>query len=252
MRRIFITVLLSAAVLFQACATIPKGKPIISSVTVSELPSAIKALEQRRAQLKSAKIMGRIEMSGRGMTRAYNFALVSICPERFRIDMMDQVADVVLSISIDGDQLTAFFPLEDRVYKGPATREKLKELTGLDVSVEEFKSLVLGLPPFTAKETDFQDGGRVVAADNAIQFDRMDGAVLPSSFTKYAGSTQEKTSYRVTFGGYQTYKGVGSVPNDIVVEFAKPRVKIALKYQSVELNGVVDPSLFQLAVRSEE
>jgi hypothetical protein len=234
-----------AALLASGCH--PRVPPPDLSLDPARLLAQV---EEARAPLQRVQGEARLRLrSPQGDATVRQFAAAER-PDRVHLEELDFFGNPAAVLVTAAGRFWFYDAREKVLYRGAATPANLSRLVPLPISAEDLVSILLGTPPLL-------QGGEPVSAvaDRArlrLQLQRADvteelwigaRAVVEKAERKVAGGAGPG-SYEVEFSAHQE-RGGGWFPGLVSLRSAPAHVELDLTWTDVEVNGAVDPRLFQ-------
>lgn len=171
-------------------------------------------------------------------------------PDRVRLEELDFFGNPVAVLVASGGRFALYDSREKVLYRGAATPENLSRLVPIPLSAPELATLLLGSAPLL-------DGPAVRAAPERSQVRlRLERDGVAQELWVGARAAVEKASrqvaggagpgsWEVEFSGHQE-RGGAWFPGALALRSAPAKVEVALSWTEVEVNGPLDPRLFEL------
>jgi hypothetical protein len=235
-----------AALLLAACHP-PRTPPPDLSLD----PAALLA-QVRAAQGVARTVQGEARVhfrSPRGSASVKQLTAVE-APDRIRLEELDFFGNPAAVLVASGGRFALWDVREKVLYRGAATPENLSRLVPVPFTAPELATLLLGSAPLL-------DGPAVRAAPERAQVRlrlEQGGAVqelwigaraaVEKAARKVAGGAGPG-SWEVEFSGHQE-RGGAWFPGALALRSAPSKVEVELSWSDVEVNGPLDPRLFEL------
>ena len=188
------------------------------------------------------KAFAEITIILRNRVRRTQAAIVVERPSNLRIDIMDELADVLAQLgSVDGD-LWLYVPDGGGLYTGKSARRGLSRVTGLSLNAFELISVFSGIPPITDESVILESTDGLSFTVNGGTFrlwtDRAKGHLL--GFEKIS----KRHGYKVELGDYRLVGGAW-FPCEIRVSVPRKGAEVVLIYRDVTIGASIggDPFL---------
>lgn len=205
---------------------------------------AQKALIARNDAIKTMRAAGKFTVVGDDLLTT-DAALIVAMPNRARISLSDNLADVVSDAGIDGTRMWFTLPHEHKRYEGRASTANMKRATGFALTPQEFIALLAGTVPLADDERIAQEGTTFVVQGSPVTL-RMDMARgVPTRVARLAEGNDDAAAYEVSFEDYRAINGI-LMPHKITVSSPRDHARITMKYSQVELNRAVDDGTFKM------
>jgi len=223
----------------------PAG-PMPSAVTLS---SALQNLRATRTGLRALARVSYVETDSHGSARQ---VVLAERPDRLRLEVLSPLG-TVFALTADDGALAVYLRSESAVYRGRATRANLEQFAHVDLSVPDAVALLLGTPPLRAGRNDVvsfdpNEGATELwrHIDRGAQVIWFDAALLPVA-------TEERDDgghvlWRARFADFDAERA--QMPRHIQIELPAEGRRVALDLQEVEVNPVLETSLFNLVTPS--
>ena len=244
---------LRAALSLAGCAAVLAGgcHPHVPPPDLSLDPARLLA-QVREAQAPLQRVQGEARLrlrSSQGTAGVRQFAAAER-PDRIHLEELDFFGNPAAVLVASGGRFWFYDARKKVLYRGAATPANLSRLVPVPLSAEDLVSILLGSAPLL-------EGGVPVAAvqDHArlrIRLERADvveelwvgaGAVVEKAERKVAGGAGPG-SWEVEFSAHQD-RGGGRFPGVVSLRSAPAHVEVELDWNEVELNGALDPRLFE-------
>lgn len=228
------------------CAPIPpetiplsESLPLLSRDPVE----LVESLEQRAHQFRSLRALASVYYRGGDGRGGVQEAILVYRPDRLRLETLSPLG-AILIVTADADQVVGFQPREHLFYRGRSSKENLLRYTTIPLELEEWTSVLLGLPPVEVRDRwerkgdtlqrELSEGRREVVAFHPnlkipTRWQRIDpngGIEVSALFTDFFSTL------------------VGLFPLKISLETPHRQVSLEIRYQEPELNVALPTSLF--------
>lgn len=228
---------LVALVLVSGCA---RWQPRLRPAPAATADELLELLALRRGAVTSLRARARLKAGLRGAwTRQ---ALLVQRPDSVRIDVLSPFG-LALAVGVRDALLWAFPPSEATRYEGAATPENLRRVLGAPVSVPDVIDVLLGLPPARtpigpATVTSAPAGGIALRLPLADGEQTIWFAGESLTVVRAEERRGEAPALRVVFGEHED-----GFPRALDLD-AADGTEARLRYETVEPNAALDPSLF--------
>jgi outer membrane biogenesis lipoprotein LolB len=233
-----------AAVLAAGC--IPRRPPPDLSADPGELLAQV-----RRAQAQVVRVQGdvRIRLHAPRKAAFRGFAAAER-PDRLHLEALDFFGNPAGVLVASGGRFAFFDARANTVYTGEATPENLSRLVPVPVSAEELVAILLGsapLPDVRPAEATADDGHlRLRLEEDGATVTAWIGAhALVDKAVRAAGGGSAPGSWRVEFSDHRAH-GDAWFPEYFALRSDAAKVRLELTWAQVEVNGAIDPALFEL------
>lgn len=204
-------------------------------------------LRERLDSIRTLRASGTLFIWARG-ERVTDIAVAVDPPGRMRLEAMDAVADVTMAAGLDGKRGWIWFPAEDKLYRGRASRKNLNKVFDIDWKAGDLIHAMTGT--VDVDESDFlersvSDPMTYLLDDKrvAVRMDKKQG--LPMLFVRYRNADDHASPlYEVRFEAYHDVDGV-KFPHRIVAHVPGRGYRVVFAYDHVELNGEIDENVFK-------
>jgi hypothetical protein len=234
---------LATAGCLPATRPLPEGLP----AAPAELLAEVRATQGLVARVQGEARLDVTTPQGSGGLTSF---VAAERPGRLRIDSQDFFGNVLSAVAVDGGRLTLYDARERVFYRGPATARNLGLLVPVALPPEELVTLLCGSAPLLdGAPIDLSPapgGGALrltLRRGEALQ--RVDvgaGAAVMHVVRSRAGVVE----LEATLSGHQP-RGGAPFPGEVQVKAPLAQLELGLRWKSVEVNGVVEASLFTLA-----
>lgn len=243
---------LPAALSGAACAALLAGacRPHVPPPDLSLDPARLLAqVQEAAAPIQRVQGEARLRLqSSQGTAGVRQFAAAER-PDRVHLEELDFLGNPAAVLVASGGRFWFYDSRKKTLYRGAATPANLSRLVPLPVSAEDLVSILLGTAPLL-------DGGEPVdaAQDHArlrLRLQRADvtedvwvgeKALVERAERKVAGGAGPG-SYEVEFSARRE-RGGGWFPDVVSLRSAPAHVVVGLTWTDVDVNGAVDPKLF--------
>ncbi len=205
---------------------------------------AQKALIARNDAIKTVRAAGKFTVVGDDLLTT-DAALVVAMPDRARISLSDNLADVVSDAGIDGTRMWFIFPHEHKRYEGRASTAHMKRATGFAFTPQEFIALLAGTVHLTGNDRLAQDGAAFIVQGTPMTLWMDMARGVPTRVARLAEGNDDAAAYEISFEDYRAIGGI-LIPHKITVSSPRDHARITMKYSQVELNRAVDEDTFKM------
>jgi hypothetical protein len=244
-----------AALLFSLGVGCGPRRPVVPAAPAGPLPSAatlnavVHDLQAARTGLRALARVSYVDPDSHGSARQ---VVLAERPDRLRLEVLSPLG-TVFALTADDGALAVYVRGEAAVYRGRATRANLEQFAHVDLNVPDAVALLLGTPPQRAGRNEVVSFDPTEGAielwreiDRGAQVIWFDAALLPVA-------TEERDDgghvlWRARFGDFDAQRA--QMPRHIEIELPKEGRRVALDLQEVEVNPVLETSLFNLATPS--
>jgi hypothetical protein len=200
------------------------------------------AQERIRAVQGEARV--RVESGGRSGTVSQFLAAAR--PDRLHVETLDFFGNVAAVLAA-GDGRFSLYDAKERVlYRGEATPENLARIVPLPLAAEELVAILCGGAPLPGAPREAVPGRGTLRLE-------LSGPEGGATLVLGEGAAVERTEQRPTGRpaytvGYDVHRYRAGVrfPTDVQLRSSSPRVRVDLHWREVEVNGEVDPALFDM------
>jgi hypothetical protein len=210
-------------------------------------PAALSAgLHELAASRVGLRASGRVRSEGVGPSGFGKQLLLVERPARLRIEVLGPLAQRVMVLATDGERYSLYRAGQPGLERGDVHPAVLAEAAGLPLTPDAAAALLLAapLPPGGPPEHAFEaeDGALSLGwADQTLDFDAA-GRLVALAF--HPGG-QEVLGARWSEWHQVTES---AFPHRLEIELFEPAQRWQLDYQQIELNPLLTPGLFELAV----
>jgi outer membrane lipoprotein-sorting protein len=241
------SIVLFVAVLFCGCAKKPAEVARPERMT-PEAQRAFTMLENHLDRIRSVRAKGTLFAWARG-ENVTDIAVVAKLPDSVRLETMDAVADVTMAAGSRNGRAWVWLPMQDRIYRGRASRRTLKRLIDVDWNVSDLAHVLAGTidmrgSDFLLKSGDVDGLFAVRDQPMTIKIDMKRG--LPLRVTRYDEKRipgHVAPLYEVRFENYRDVDGI-PFPFQVVAHVPGYGHRIVFAYDHVELNREIDDDIF--------
>jgi hypothetical protein len=234
--------------LATACACLPPPKPPDLGADPAAALAQVQA-GQAAVQRVQGEARTRVRSpQGGGSVRQF---LAAEKPDRLHLEVLDFFGNPAL-VLVTGDGRFALLDARQKVlYRGRATPANLARLVPLPLPAEDLVTLVCGGAPLLAGRpvqlaTQGSNVVLTVEGDGTVERLRLgEGARVEQADREVAGGAGPG-SYTVKLGDRTRRAGLW-FPDRVELRSDPARVQFGLEWTEVELNGALDPKLFELA-----
>lgn len=231
---------------FLGCASIaPETVPVSDSLTSESRDPVelLESLEQREQQFRSLRALASVTYRGSDGRGGVQEAIVVYRPDRLRLETLTPLG-AILIVTADADQLIGFQPRERLFYRGRSTKKNLLRYTTIPLELEEWTSVLLGLPPVEVR-------GQWERKGDSLQRELGEGRMevvtfhpnlkIPTRWQRIDPDGSMEVS--ALFADFFSTPN-GPFPLKITLEASHRRVSLEIRYQGPELNVALPASLF--------
>jgi hypothetical protein len=241
----------TALLLLLAAACAPR-RPAPVAAPAGPLPSAgqlAATLDHLRQARTALRALARVSYQGPDAHARGRQVVLAERPARLRLEVLSPLGTVFALTANDG-ALAVYVRNESAIYRGPATRANLEQFAHVGLTVTDVVALLLGTPPVRPGRHD------VVSLDHsrgAIELWReLDGGAQVVWFdaARRPIATEERDDegrvlWSAGFGDFDAERA--EMPKHIDIELPAEGRRVTLELQEVEVNPVLEASLFTLA-----
>ena len=236
------------------CTHLPAPRlPQLDEASVRSLCLSVLARsEEIRTHITDARI---ILKSRAGRTRFRQVSML-VRPASIRFEILDPFGRAVFLLVSDGEQLTAFDPLEGLCAVGPAGPDSFSRFLPIAIGAEELIDLLAGAPAPDCREPSaeraeeglhrFRAGRREGAGAQRIWIDPEGGACRKVELFDAGGSLEliGEFSELEQAGGLTLPKRVRLTAQEAPGDALPGEVELLFEYAEVTVNRPVDATLF--------
>lgn len=232
---------LCAALLSGAC--IPRRPPPDLSLDPVQLASQVRA-----AQAPLLRVEGemRLHLEAPRSAVLRQFAAAEL-PDRVHLEALDFFGNPAAVLVTAGGRFSLYEAEKKILYRGAATPENLARLVPVPMTADVLAAMLLGTAPLPAgaPASVEPDGAQL-----RLRYEE-GGAILDFWIGEHAlvekmvrsVPADPAAGYQVEFWGH-TRRGGGWFPGTVALRGDRGRVRLAIKWTQVEVNGPADPGLF--------
>jgi outer membrane lipoprotein-sorting protein len=226
--------------------------PVTSSGLTVSTEEVVAALAAGETAVRTVRGLADVRLQRGEETQRLREAAVLSLPDKLRMETLQFGGFTALVVASNGEELQVYSPTTREFARGRASARALAGLTG-GVAVEpaHLVRLLAGLAPLPFPAADPRsrlepDGEGFVAESVAGPYTQR--LALDGAGTLLRAELRDATG--PLFQAYlQEHRQIGGRPFPYRVRLERPGVgAIEVVYQSVELNGLVDPAIFTLAL----
>jgi hypothetical protein len=235
-----------AALIALACQPPRRPPPDLSLE-----PAALLA-EVRAAQGAARTVQGEARVrfrSPRGAASVKQFAAVE-APDRLHLEELDFFGNPAAVLVVAGGAFSLYDAREKVLYRGAATKENLSRLVPVPLSAPELVTLLLGSAPLldgtAVSAAPQRDQVRLRLVRDEVVEDLWIGAraAVEKASRKVAGGAGPG-SWEAELSGHEE-RGGAWFPAKVTLRSAPSHVEVEVAWSEVEVNGALDPGLFEL------
>ncbi len=233
-------------VLFAAIAgCVPRKPPPDLSTDPAQL-----AAQVRTAQARVARVQGEARVRLRAPSKAaFRQFAAAERPDRIHLEALDFFGNPVAVLVASGGRFSLYDAQKKVLYTGAATPENLSRLVPVPVSSGELVEILLGSAPLPASapvDVARDDGHlRVRFEEGAARLDAWIGAHAAVMKARRAVPGGGRGSWRVEFAEHRAH-GAAWFPDWFSLRSDPADVELELRWEQLEVNGELDPALFEL------
>lgn len=233
--------------LLTSCAQLaPKlvGEPVSNDFAAA----LISDWQGSSAQNSSLSGLAKFEMVTPERTLKGTQVLILEKPDSLRAEVLSLFGSPMLLLAANGDRLGVHLPFENEYYTGAASAENLGRFVRLPMHLQDLVNVLLYRPPMIAAKsvTGFalQDRGWLLERNNPpyrqeLFFDEQRRLVEVNYYNRSG------LSLAIDYGGFP--EGV-MFPQEFDLNFPRLETTASLKFSDVEVNGELNPDLFELII----
>lgn len=233
-----------AALLASGC--VPRKPPPDLSTDPAQLLAQV-----RGAQGQVVRIQGEARIRLRAPSKAtFRQWTVAERPDRIHLEALDFFGNPAAVLVASGGRFSLYDAQKKVFYTGAATPENLSRLVPVPVSAPELVAILLGsapLPEALPVAVAPDDGHlRLRFEEEGARLDAWIGAhALVEKAQRSVAGGAGRGSWRVEFADHRAY-GPAWFPGWLALRSDASRVRLELSWTQVEVNGDVDPAIFEL------
>lgn len=247
-----ICIVLSLALLFLSCATLPARKhPREFAFSRDLRHDVFSSLQRRNDAVRSLRGFANVRygstvFGARGET---TFAIKK--PYHLRIDGLSDFGLYNSQLAIVRGDLMILWPGDNSYYRGFANQQVMERYLMVDLGPEQTIALLLGLIPLEVEEEygvrELKKGGKFLlqGEHGEVIVESKDGFYLPTQYTAY--DTDGLIKYRIDYLDYRRESDVWFAGR-LLVKFLDPRSRIEIFYREVEINPTLEDKLFEIVL----
>jgi hypothetical protein len=233
--------------LLISCAQLaPKlvGEPVSRDFTDALMRDWYQSSEQNESMSGLAKF----EMVTPERSMSGNQVLLIEKPDRLRAEVLSLFGSPLLLLAADGEELDVLLPFENEFYTGSASPENLGRFVRLPLQLKDLVKILLYQPPMIAAERvagyDLNGDGWLVERQNPpyrqeLFFDAQKRLVEVNYYNRSG------LSLAIEYG---KFSDEDPMPQQFEIRFPRHETTASLKFSDLEVNGKLDPNLFQLTI----
>ena len=238
------SVALVAAVLAAGC--VPRRPPPDLSTDPAQLLAQV-----RGAQARVVRVQGeaRVRLGAPSKATFRQFAAAER-PDRIHLEALDFFGNPAAVLVASGGRFSLYDPQKKVLYTGAATPENLSRLVPVPVAAAELVEILLGSAPLPEdRPVDVAPDGRHLR----LRFEE-DGARLDAWIGAHAAVEKAARSvaggagpgsWKVEFSEHRAH-GAAWFPDFFALRSDAANVRLELRWEQLEVNGALDPALFEL------
>jgi len=232
-----------AAVLASGC--IPRRPPPDLSRDPGQLLAQV-----RGAQAQVARVQGEARLRLRAPSKAtFRQFAAAERPDRIHLEALDFFGNPAAVLVASGGRFSLYDAQKKILYTGAATPENLSRLVPVPVSAEELVEILLGsapLPSSAPVDVAPDDGHlRVRFEEGGARLDAWIGAHAAVMKARRSVAGGGRGSWRVEFADHRAH-GAAWFPDWFSLRSDAADVRLELRWEQLEVNGELDPALFEL------
>jgi hypothetical protein len=244
MRRLAALLLLSVA--FAAVTgCVPRRPPPDLSTDPAQLVAQV-----RGAQGRVARVQGEARLRlQEPRTAAFRQFAAAERPDRVHLEALDFFGNPVAVLVASGGRFSLYDAQKKVLYTGAATPENLSRLVPVPVSAGELVEILLGSAPLPASapvDVARDDGHlRIRFEEGDARLDAWIGAHAAVMKARRSVPGEGRGSWRVEFAEHRAH-GAAWFPDWFSLRSEAADVRLELRWEQLEVNGALDPALFEL------
>lgn len=245
--RFFILIVVFLLPLLASCAK-PTHRLIGEPISDEFADDLLLGWYQSSERNHSLSGLAKFEMASPERSLSGNQVVLVEKPDRLRTEVLSLFGSPLLLLAADGEELDVLLPFENEFYTGAASPENLGRFVRLPLQLKDLVKVLLYQPPIiAAKELsgyDLNGDGWLVERRNPpyrqeLFFDVQKRLVEVNYYNRSG------LSLTIDYGKFSEE---GTVPYQFELSFPMQETTASLKFSDLELNGDLDPELFQLTI----
>jgi outer membrane lipoprotein-sorting protein len=203
----------------------------------------VQSLARRNSELESLRAIAGVNYSSPEGKQSFREVVLVRRPDRLRLETLYPLG-VLLIVTATADEMVGFHTREGVFYRGKSSRENLYRYTQIPLSVGEFTSVLMGLPPVAPKGAWKNEGPSIVRDlgggwKDAITFHASE--LLPIRWQRF--NPEGAVELSAQFAEFANTPA-GPFPLKIILEAPTQKRRLEITYQEPEINVDLAPALF--------
>lgn len=252
MQKLGINLSFLAFTLLMGCALLKQPTPPID-LTIDSPEILLEKLREGNSRVQSLRALAKVRVNTPEGKHRFSEVVIAQEPERIRMEVLSFFGQLVALLVTDSSRLQALFVTEGRLYEGAASTRNLSRFLPVPLPTEEIVSLLLGkvsLIDFdiTALELQRESNLYILRLSSQMGEKTQRLWIDPVNFRTVRSETSfpgEIAQLSAEFSDFNELNGVW-FPSSISIKMPLKAIEAKVKYRSLELNPVLDLSLFTI------
>ncbi len=216
------------------------------SLSEMEIESTLGSIEARRSQIHDIKSLIRVRLRSGTEQNSSRYAVVYRRPSALRIEVFPLNGFYTISLlGVLGDSLVSIIPSEEKAYTGKPSKDVLKKVLGLPLTVDEIAALLLAEPPYEGKVNGVEEGNlrRFISADKRVYFEMTE----PTRMSRI--KLFDRDQRLLADAEYSDYRSTDSFehPHHLSLKLIDANISAELQIQKIQYNTAPTDELFTVA-----
>jgi len=236
-------------VALASAACHPAAPPPDLSLDPGELLAQVERAQGRIRSVQGQARVGVEAPSGSGTVSQF---LAAERPDHLHVEALSFFGDVLAVLTAADGRFALYDARAKVLYRGAATPENLARLVPLPLPAPDLVAILLGTAPLLegapvragpergAVELVIEEGARA-------QLLRVGAGARVERSVRQLGGVRDPGGYELSFEDFRDGEQKVPFPRQVHLAASEAGVKLDVRWTEVEVNGALDPALFQLA-----
>jgi outer membrane lipoprotein-sorting protein len=252
MQKIRLSIFLLAFSLFTGCILFKKPTPPID-LTIDSPKIILEKLSESNGRVQSLRSLAKIQVKVPEGKSRFSEVVIAQEPGRIRMEVLSFFGHLAALLVTDSSRLQALFINEGQMYEGAASAHNLSSFLPIPLPPEEIVSLLLGKPfLIDCDPVDLelrQEKDLYILKLSSRTGERVQRLwIEPVNFRTVRSETTYPGDTILLIAEFDDFKEINGdwFPASISIKIPSEDIDVKVKYQSPELNPVLDSSLFTI------
>ncbi len=252
MQKIGISFFLLGFLLFTGCVPFRKPTPPVA-LTIDSPEILLEKLRERNGRVQSLRSLAKIQVKIPESNSRFSEVVIAQEPGRIRMEVLSFFGHLAALLVTDSSRLQALFINEGRLYEGVASAYNLSRFLPVPLPPEEIVSLLLGKTSLIDCDPVVlelqQEKDLYILKLSSRTGERLQRLwINPVNFRTVRSETTYPGDTTLLIAEFDDFKELNGewFPASISIRIPAEAIDVKVKYQSPELNPVLDLSLFSI------